>query len=284
MKKYVPLFTVILVGLAAVVFIMPKNPAANEQINGRQNEQLQNVSGEQNNVSLAPDTAVQREDAAYYGDARGYLAYPTEGGSHPGIILIHEWWGLNDDIRELADRFAGEGYVALAVDLYNGKSTTVQAEAQQLSDAVRNDTDGAFANLRAAVDYLRARPDVDDTRLASVGWCFGGAWSYNMAKNDLGTRASIMYYGQFDPKDDLSHMRALILGHFGEDDASIKVDNVREFQAKLETLNGEHEIYIYPNAGHGFANFRGGANQAYNEDAAELAWERTLSFLGTALR
>ena len=136
--------------------------------------------------------------------------------------------------------------------------------------------DGAFANLNAAVRFLQSRSDVLANRLASVVWCFGGGWSYQMAKNNLGVKSSVIYYGVFNPADDLEQMRTTILGHFGETDRAIKVDNVREFQVKLKTLSGDHEVYIYPNAGHAFAN-AGGAN--YDAAAAEEAWQRTLSFL-----
>jgi len=117
-------------------------------------------------------------------------------------------------------------------------------------------------------------------RLASVGWCFGGGWPYQTAKNNLGVKASVIYYGRFNPEDDLSRMRAVILGHLGEDDRGIRIDTVGEFQARLKTLNEDHEIYIYPNAGHAFAN-PGGSN--YNKEAAQLAWSRTVSFLKRVL-
>ena len=175
----------------------------------------------------SPAAIIRREEAIYYKNVKGYLAAPEKIGTYPGIILIHEWWGLNDDIKELADRFAKEGYVALAVDLYDGKSTTNATTAREFSGEVRNNIDEAFSNLRTAVDFLKARSDVEKDKLSSVGWCFGGGWSYQMAANDLGVKASVMYYGQFDPQDDFEHMRASILGHFGEKDASIKVDNVR---------------------------------------------------------
>ncbi|KPJ83242.1 MAG: hypothetical protein AMS17_17805 [Spirochaetes bacterium DG_61] len=207
---------------------------------------------------------------------KGYLARPDGRGSYPGLILIHEWWGLNDNIREFAQSFAELGYVALAVDLYNGQSANTPDEARNLSTGVRNNLPAAFENLTHAVEYLRNSPDVEGDRLAAVGWCFGGGWSYEMARNDMGVRASVMYYGRFSPDDDFSMMRALILGNFGEEDRSISVDSVREFQATLKTLNGDHEVYIYPNAGHAFAN---SDSASYNAEAAELAWRRTLSFL-----
>ena len=114
--------------------------------------------------------------------------------------------------------------------------------------------------------------------MAAIGWCFGGGWSYQMAKNNLGVKASVIYYGFFNPEDDLQKMRAEIIGHFAENDRAIRVDNVKEFQAKLKTLSGDHEVYIYPNTTHGFAS-RKGTNPDYNEQAAELAWQRTLAFL-----
>ena len=207
---------------------------------------------------------------------KGYLAKPADKKARPGLILIHEWWGLNDNIRENARAFAELGYVALAVDLYNGEVATDRNGARKLAGSVRKNTDAAFANLKQAVSYLAGlKGDVDTSRIASVGWCFGGGWSYQMAKNDLGVKASVIYYGRFNPADDLSRMRATILGHFGETDRGIKVDNVREFQAKLKTLKGDHMIFIYPNAGHAFAN---ADSRNYDKAAAETAWKRTMDF------
>lgn len=213
----------------------------------------------------------------------GHLAKPAAPGSHPAVILIHEWWGLNDDIRRRADEFARNGYVALTADLYNGESTTERTRARELAGSVRNDIPGAFENLESAIAFLKKDAAVDSTRIAAIGWCFGGGWSYQMAKNDLGVRASVIYYGRFNPEDDLAKMRAEILGHFAEKDRGISIDNVNEFQAKLKTLNGDHEIYIYPNTTHGFAS-RPGENPNYVEDAARLADERTLIFLKKALQ
>ena len=123
---------------------------------------------------------------------------------------------------------------------------------------------------------MKSQSNVDGKRIASCGWCFGGGWSYQMAKNDLGIKATVIYYGHFNPVDDLKKMRAEIIGHFGEKDSGIKIDNVKEFQAKLQTLKGAHEIYIYENAEHGFSN---PGNQKYNKEASEKAWQRTVDFL-----
>jgi len=221
------------------------------------------------------------EEVEYFDNAIGYLAKPDEPGEYPGIILIHEWWGLNQNIKNFADDFAEQGYVALAVDLYDGEVTTDSSKARELATGVRGDMDLAFDNLEAAVNYLEGRSDVENDKLASVGWCFGGGWSYQMAKNDLGVQSSVIYYGQFNPEDDLSIMRSTILGHFGEDDASIKVSDVNEFQATLQTLSGDHQIFIYPNSGHAFANED---SRAYVPESANLAWERTITFLDEELK
>lgn len=224
-------------------------------------------------------TPIQTQKVAYdpaNPELMGYMAMPEGDGPFPAVVLIHEWWGMNENIEEFAQRFANEGYVALAVDLYNGESTTDRARAGELATAVRSNTEPAFANLAAAVKFLEQQSSVDPESLGAVGWCFGGGWAYQMAANDIGVDASVMYYGQFDAEADFQHMKTSILGHFGEEDRSISVDDVKVFRANLATTNGDHAVYIYPNAGHGFAN---GENPNYNAEAADLSWSRTLEFL-----
>jgi len=231
-------------------------------------------------LSAAGESRVITKEVSYYQgqeDVTGYLARPNDNQQHPAIILIHEWWGLNDWIKENARKFASLGYVALAVDLYNGEAATSRDQARKLATHVRSNMDEAFKNLEQAIAFLKGQTrHVIPTRLGSIGWCFGGGWSYQMAKNNLGVKASVIYYGFFNPKDDLGKMRATIIGNFAEKDRGIRVDNVREFQAKLKTLSGDHEIYIYANTGHAFANPVSGN---YDKAAAELAWKRTITFL-----
>ena len=224
-----------------------------------------------------------KSDDVTYSDAGGnkavgYFARPDKEGRCPAIVLIHEWWGLNDDIRSKTREFAELGYVALAVDLYNGDSTTDASQARKLAGQVRGEMELAQENLRDAIVWLKKSKHVDEDRLASIGWCFGGGWSYQIAKNDLGVKASVIYYGFFNPEDDLKKMKAELIGHFAEQDRAIRVDSVREFQAKLRTQGGDHEVYIYPNTSHGFAS-RKGNNPQYNDQAAQLARQRTLAFL-----
>lgn len=232
---------------------------------------------------LADNLKIVTEQVLYHKKdkmIKGFLARPADTQRHPALILIHEWWGLNENIRDNAKEFAKRGYVALAVDLYHGKAVTTVPEALQLVGEVKNNMDAAFANLKQAVAFLKGQSSmVFPERIASVGWCFGGGWSYRMAKNNLGVKASVIYYGIFNPADDLSKMRATIIGHFADKDRLIRIDTVNEFQAKLKTLSGDHEVYIYPNTEHGFANPKGPAGQTYNKEAAELAWQRTLVFL-----
>ena len=232
----------------------------------------------------APAFAAEGRAVKYHGDIQGYLALPDDAAEDqplPAIVLIHEWWGLNDDIRAKAREFADAGYAALAVDLYNGENAGRDSDrARELAGAARADMPAAMENLKAAFDHLRQTPGVNPDRVASVGWCFGGGWSYEIAKNDLGAKASVIYYGRFNPADDLSQMRARIIGHFGETDRAIKVDDVRAFQANLKTASGDHEIFIYSNAGHGFANPE---NPSYHMESAEAAGARTLEFLAKHL-
>ena len=227
------------------------------------------------------------QTVTYFNDGNnkieGYLSMPKDKSqTAPGIILIHEWWGLNNDIREKADYFASQGYAALAVDLYNGKSTTKAVEARKLAGDVRKNMDKAFTNLNGALDYLKKQPRVNSQKLASIGWCFGGGWSYQVAKNNLGVKASVIYYGRFNPKDDFKKMRANIIGHFAKEDRGISLDNVKEFEAVLKTQKGKHKIYIYPNTTHGFAS-RPSDNPNFDKIASDLALKRTLTFLEESL-
>jgi len=166
--------------------------------------------------------------------------------------------------------------------LYGGKSSTSRADAKVYASTVRKNQSKAFENIKKALKFIKSKNNVINERVGSIGWCFGGGWSYQIAKNNLGVKSSVIYYGRFNPKDDLQKMRADIIGHFAQTDRSISIDNVKEFQVKLKTLKGNHEVYIYPNTSHGFAS-RQGSNKKYVKDAADLAWDRTISFLKSNL-
>lgn len=207
----------------------------------------------------------------------GYFVLPADVTEPvPGVIMIHEWWGLNDNIRAMARRLAGEGYAVLAVDLYDGATAATAAEAQQLMSALVGERDLAIENLRQAHNYLdrfALAPSV-----GTVGWCLGGAWSLEAAVA-MGEEieAAVMFYGQTinDPAR-LASLEAPLLGLFAADDESIPVRNVQAFRSALAGLGKESEVLIYPDVGHAFANPSG---NAYNHAAATEAWDKTLEFL-----
>ncbi len=206
----------------------------------------------------------------------GYLARPTrEGPATAGIIVIHEWWGLNDNIRTMADKLAGQGYVALAVDLYGGKAAETPQEAQTLMQAAMQNKAAADSNLLQADQFLTGQEGV--TRVGTIGWCFGGGWSLNAAIQ-LGDKiaATVVYYGRpvTDP-DLLKKIQAPVLGLYGAEDTGIPVDQVRAMEKELKALGKTVDIHVYPGASHAFANPSG---TRYQPEAAEDAWQRTLAF------
>ena len=212
----------------------------------------------------------------------GYLAEPRDAkGPLPGIIVIHEWWGLNANIRSMADQLAGEGYAALAVDLYGGQSAATPQAAENLMKAVFADTSAAGSNLRQAYGYLHDTEHAP--RIGVIGWCFGGGWSLEtalMLPDQLS--AAVMYYGR--PVDDvaaLSKLKMPLLGFFGEQDHGITVQDVHAFQKALKAAKVNAEIHEYPGAGHAFANPSG---ENYRPAAATDAWKRTLAFFARYLK
>jgi carboxymethylenebutenolidase len=237
-------------------------------------------------VEPAPRLPVIEQELAY-GEAGtrnlvGFLAMPRDAAEPlPGLIVIHEWWGLNDNIRAMTRRLAGEGYVALAVDLYGGQTAATPEEARALMTAVVTDPDGARANLRQAYDYLTKYAFAP--AVGSIGWCLGGGWSLQTAlllPEELD--AMVMYYGQIEVDESrLATLRMPLLGHFAALDASIPVAQVVNFRSTLQRLGKTAEILIYPGTDHAFANSSGGT---YDAEAAEEAWARTVEFLGRHLQ
>ena len=211
----------------------------------------------------------------------GHFVFPADMVDPlPAIIVIHEWWGLNDNVRAMADRLAGEGYIVLAVDLFGGETAaTAEAARQQMLKVVENE-EPAAENIRQAYDFVNSTAGAP--RIGSLGWCFGGGWSLNTAMlfpDDLD--ATVIYYGQVtDDEDKLRPLDTPILGLFGAEDRGIPVESVQEFEAALERLRKNFEIHIYPGADHAFANPTG---NKYNASAAEDAWQKTLEFLDTHL-
>jgi carboxymethylenebutenolidase len=238
-------------------------------------------------VAMAPTVPVVSERVNYAAvegtTIEGYLARPADMSEPlPGLIVIHEWWGLNDNIEMMTDRLAGEGYVALAVDLFEGQVADEPEQARaQVQSALQN-PERLNENLRQAYQYLQT--EQGSPRIASIGWCFGGSWSLNTALLFPDTLdAAVIYYGGQIATDaeTLAPLKMPILGIFGELDDNPSPETVREFESTLNTLNKSAEIYIYEEADHAFANPSG---TRYNAAAAEDAWERTIAFLNQHLK
>jgi carboxymethylenebutenolidase len=206
----------------------------------------------------------------------GYLATPEKPGTHPVIILIHEWWGLNDWVKEQGQKFASLGYDVLAVDLYRGKVASTPDEAHELSRGVPQDR--AMKDLQAAYDYMEARKDITKDRIAVVGWCMGGGYAVEFAVHQPRLSGVVVNYGSLptDPND-LQQIAPPILGSFGADDKGITPADVHAFEDSMKKLGKYVEIKIYPGAGHAFENPNN--TNGYRPDAAADAWQRTTIFL-----
>jgi len=233
-------------------------------------------------LAVPPPKVPVLEQELAYGEAQkrnlvGFLSMPKDAAEPlPGVLVIHEWWGLNDNIKAMTRRLAGEGYVALAVDLYGGATADTPEKAQALMTALVSDPDSARANLHQAYEYLEKYALAP--RIGSIGWCLGGGWSLQtalMLPNELD--AMVMYYGQIVKADsELETLQMPLLGFFGGLDESIPVRDVQDFRQSLQALGKKAEILIYPGAKHAFANPSGGN---YDEKAATESWEKTLAFL-----
>ncbi|NOJ27558.1 MAG: hypothetical protein DA330_06060, partial [Nitrososphaera sp.] len=235
--------------------------------------------GTVDHVSGTADMNLEMTSVNYYGNAMGYLVYPTDtDGKLPAVVMIHEWWGLNSNIKNMAELLAKEGYVVLAVDMYDGKVATESEQAATLASSVRDNPGPAMENLNAAVAHLSSLPNVDSSKISSLGWCFGGGQSLQLALNtDKPLAATILYYGNLvTDKETISKISWPVLGIFGSADQSIPVETVQQFESALEANNIAKEIYIYEGVGHAFANPSG---DNYAEKEAADAWQKTLAFL-----
>lgn len=237
-----------------------------------------------NSQTLSDPKTAPPGEVVYHTGARGYMALPPEAitGTKPAVVMIHEWWGLNQHIKDQANLLAQEGYVVLAVDLYgNGKVAADSTEAQASTRAVGEKPAEAASNLASAVAFLKARPDVKPNKVASLGWCFGGGWSLKLVQAQKDLSAGVIYYGALAKTADEVRGLPPILGIFGATDANPSASMVAEFKTALTTAGVPHEIHSYEGAGHAFANPSGG--ERYKAEAAKDAWAKTLAFLKAKL-
>jgi carboxymethylenebutenolidase len=208
----------------------------------------------------------------------GYFVRPEGEGPFPGVIVIHEAYGLNENIKEIANRFADEGYAALAVDLFADRSQVMcmfRIFKQQLTGELEN---GTINELKAALTFLSEQPGVDANRIGAIGFCLGGGLSITWACTDTRLKAISPFYGS-NPRPLSAVARACpVVGSYPGNDFTAGAG--RKLEAELEKDGVPHDIKIYPGARHSFFNDKG---HAYNEGAAQDAWQRTLAFFAERL-
>jgi carboxymethylenebutenolidase len=249
----------------------------------RSNETIQPV----NNTQVSNSQMLESEnstpisttaDVAYFENSKGYFARPEAPGTYPGVVMIHENRGLRPEIKDTAEQLAKEGYLVLAVDLFNGQVVEAQDQARALTASFNQET--GTKNMQAAVAYLKQQ---GASKIASLGWCFGGRQSVELAISGTPLDATVVYYGgnMATTTDKLAPIKWPVLGIFGDKDQAIPVEMVRTFETSLNTLGVKNEIHIYPGVGHAFANPSG---MNYAPDATKDAWEKTVSFLRTNLK
>jgi|KBSSwiStaDraftv2_1062776.scaffolds.fasta_scaffold106159_3 carboxymethylenebutenolidase len=218
-------------------------------------------------------------------DVQGYLVRPERAESAPGIVVIHEWWGLNDQIKHVADRLAEDGYMAIAVDLYRGKLGTDAGLAHELMRGLNENwavdvVSGAVAQLRAI--EARERPALKGSArtrmpIGTIGFCMGGRISLATALAGADVQAAVMYYGSVETdKGALAPLAVPLLGIYGNEDRGIPLDQIRAFQTALKEAGKDATVLVYPGVGHAFFNEE---RPSYDAEAAKDSWERTRMFL-----
>lgn len=234
--------------------------------------------------ALSAFAATEKQVSYKSGDetVNAILYTPTTGkGPYPALVVIHEWWGLNDWVKQQAQKLADQGYVTLAIDLYRGKVATTPDEAHEIMRGVPEDR--ARRDLLAAFDYLASQKDVKATNIGVVGWCMGGGYALDLALDQPKLKVAVINYGHLatDPAQ-LAKINAAILGLFGGQDRGIPPDSVNAFQSELKKLGKNIDTHIYPDAGHAFENENN--KTGYRADDAKDAWNRTIVFLDANLK
>ena len=225
---------------------------------------------------------------------RGYLAADsTKQGQRPGVLVVHEWWGLNDYIRRRARMLAEMGYVALAVDMYgNGSVADNPADAGALMNAILGDMKAGEARFKAGYDLLASRAEVDRNRVAAIGYCFGGAVVLHAARIGMPLRGVVSFHGALGSfhKPAPGSVQAKILVCHGAADSLVSKDEVRAFEQEMDQAKADYRFVAYPNALHGFTNpeasengKRYGIPLGYDAEADRRSWQDMTEFLARVL-
>lgn len=236
-------------------------------------------------ILVAPSLDAAEQTVSYKsGDetVSGFLVAPEGKGPFPAAVVIQEWWGLNDWVKDQARALAKEGYLALAVDLYRGKVADKQEDAHQLM--MGTPPDRAMRDLKAGYAFLAARADVKKDRIGAIGWCMGGRYTLALASEEPTLAAAVAYYGA-PPTDAaaIARIKAPVLGNFGGEDKGPAPEQVREFENAMKAAGKSIDVKIYEGAGHAFANVNN-PWKGYREDAAKDAWARTVAFFAKTLK
>jgi carboxymethylenebutenolidase len=211
---------------------------------------------------------------------KAYCAIPDGEGPFPAVILIHEWWGLNDWIKENAKDFARRGYLALAIDLYRGRVAASSDEAHELMRGLPEDR--AAKDLKSAFTYLQTRPDVKQEKIGAIGWCMGGGYSLTAALTIQSLAAAVVCYGRLvSEEEEIQKIACPVLGIFGETDRGIPAASVKAFERSAQKLDKNVRVVIYPKVGHAFMNPNN--EKGYDASTAQEAWQRIYAFFETKL-
>jgi carboxymethylenebutenolidase len=212
------------------------------------------------------------------GTTPGYLARPRASGKYPGVVVIQEWWGLVPHIKDVVERFANQGYVALAPDLYHGEVADEPDEARKLAMALERDR--AVAEIRSAVRYLASLEQVAPKKIGIIGWCMGGGLALSTAAEDRSAGAVVCFYGRPLSQSDTANLQVPTLGLYAGEDHGITIADVDAFREDLLRFNVPHEIHMYPEAHHAFFNE---SRPVYDAAVASDAWKKTLDWFNIYL-
>jgi carboxymethylenebutenolidase len=236
-----------------------------------------------------PSLAATPKDVTYKSGSdtvHGIVYTPAGKGPFPGIVVIHEWWGLNDWVKDQASKLADQGYVTLAIDLYRGKVATTPNEAHEFMGGVPQDR--AKRDLEAAFNFLQSQSNIKKDRIGAIGWCMGGGYSLGLALQEPKLAADVINYGVYDyaslakDQDAIKKINAPIMGFFGAQDRGIPTDDLKKFWDQLSKLGKKADFSIYPDAGHAFENPNN--KDGYRPKDALDAWKKTVAFFASTLK
>ena len=232
-------------------------------------------------------TTVASETVQFTSDTftmKAFLAHPSRTQApSPAILILHEWWGLNDHIKDIARRFADAGYVALALDLYSrlgSKVTKDPQEAASLMNALSSQA--TLRDLNAATRYLKEQPFVDPLCLGIVGFCMGGTLALTQATHNTDLKAAVIFYGKVPLLESLAKLVCPILYHYGANDSWVTKQEVDRLRQGLTEYGKPGDIAVYPNGEHAF--FNDTRPEVYRKEEATQAWQRTLQFFADHMR